>query len=88
MILKATQRFLRDLEKIKSVEILDEIEFTLNEIESAALPQNIAGFKTFKKFRGYGRIRIADYRIGVQFSGEVMILKCMLHRSVVYKNFP
>jgi hypothetical protein len=33
MILKATHRFLRDLEKIKSGETLEEVEFTLNEIE-------------------------------------------------------
>lgn len=88
MIIKATHRFLRDLEKIKSVEIIDEVDFALSQIENAGQPQNIAGFKPFKKFKGYGRIRISDYRIGVQFSGETMILKCMLHRSVVYKNFP
>ena len=88
MILKATHRFLRDLEKIKSAETLEEVEFTLNEIEAAQTPQDVRGFKRLKSFPGFGRIRISDYRIGVQFTGGVMILKCVLHRSVVYRNFP
>lgn len=88
MILKATHRFLRDLEKIKSAKILDEIDFTLNEIEAAKFPQNISRFKSFKKFYGFGRIRVSDYRIGVQYTDEIIILKCLLHCSIIYRNFP
>ena len=88
MILKATNRFMRDVEKIKSIELIEEIGFIIDEIEKAESPQDIPGFKIFKKFSGFGRIRASDYRIGVQFSSEIVILRCLLHRSVIYKNFP
>ncbi|GDX52840.1 hypothetical protein LBMAG27_18870 [Bacteroidota bacterium] len=88
MIAKSSKRFLREVEKIKSAELIDEILFVLEEIEQAKNTNEITGLKLFTTHIGYGRIRVNDYRIGIQVSAGAITLKTVLHRSVVYKYFP
>ena len=88
MIVKSTKRFIRDIDKVKSLELIDEIFHLLDSMEQIEVTDDIPGFKKFKNYPGYGRVRIADYRIGVYISGKTITLKCILHRSVIYKHFP
>ena len=34
------------------------------------------------------RIRIGEYRLGITQDGDAIILRRLLHRSEIYRNFP
>lgn len=88
MIVKVRKRFLTDLNKIKSIELLDDIVFLLDEAKAAEKPENIPGFKWLTGYKITGRIELSPYRIGVKVQNETIIFWTILHRSVVYKQFP
>ena len=41
-----------------------------------------------KKNRGFFRIRVGDYRIGIQYVHPDVIVMRVLHRGKVYDGFP
>ena len=44
-----------------------------------------------RRLRGEGRhyrIRIGEHRLGITQDGGVIILRRLLHRSEIYRNFP
>lgn len=88
MIVKARKRFLNDLSKIKSVELLEEVNHLLETINKSSSPEKIPNFKWLTGYSGKGRIRIGDYRLGVEVTGNTMIIKCFLHREIIYGQFP
>jgi len=45
MIVKARKRFVSDLSKLKSVELLQEVEYLLNVMQKCSLPDESSGFK-------------------------------------------
>ena len=86
--MKYRNRFYRNLDSIKDVEIIDEVEAALAEIESAADVSQISCIKKMLGHKHAYRIRISDYRIGIYVQNDVVEIACLEHRSVIYKNFP
>ena len=88
MIVKSRKRFLTDLSKIKSYSILEEVEQIINVCSTCNSATEIPGYKTMTGYPGCARIAFGDYRIGIKLSGKTIIFMCLLHRSIVYKQFP
>ena len=81
-------RFSKDLRRIQDGKLLTRIKeliISCKEVESL----NEIG--QVKKLRGYDtfyRVRIGDYRIGLELvQGELVFVRC-LHRKEVYRYFP
>ncbi|RKY59952.1 MAG: type II toxin-antitoxin system RelE/ParE family toxin [Candidatus Latescibacterota bacterium] len=81
--------FIRDLKRIKGdlYERIRDLCFEeipqYDRLEDVPLDvKKIAGFKEFY------RIRIGDYRIGVQWDGEMLVFMRVLHRRDIYRYFP
>lgn len=80
--------FGRDLKDIKDKAILSRIEQTITEVKAAATLNEI---KNLNKMRGYAtffRIRVGDYRIGLEVLEDEVIFVRVLHRKEIYRYFP
>ncbi len=80
--------FERDLKRIKDKKLLGRVEQNIEEIKQADSLDNI---KSLKKMKGYDtlyRIRLGDYRMGIEVVEEEIILTRLLHRKDIYRYFP
>jgi len=80
--------FARDLKGIKGKELLKRVEQVIAEVKAAATFSEI---KSLIKMRGYAtfyRIRLGDYRIGIEVLEDKVIFVRILHRKDIYRYFP
>ena len=60
-------------------------------LEALETAKNVTEIKDLKKLSGYTnyyRIRIGNYRMGLQIINPKIIVVIILHRGTVYKVFP
>ena len=80
--------FARDLKKIREKLILERVEQAISDVKCSDTLQDI---KAFSKLSGHDtcyRIRVGDYRIGIEVSGDEIIFVRILHRKDIYRYFP
>lgn len=83
--------YLKDLRKVHK-NIFWLADQTIDTLKSAASFED-SGLD-YKKMSGqkegenYYRIRVGDYRIGVEYANPTIIIICILSRGNVYKHFP
>ena len=80
--------FQKDLLKLRDTKLN---QLTAQVIESAEKAQNLGQLSQLKKLKGYKnfyRIRLGEYRIGLQITAEGIIFVTIGHRKDIYKNFP
>ncbi|CCQ48969.1 MULTISPECIES: type II toxin-antitoxin system RelE family toxin [Crocosphaera] len=83
------QLFLKDLKKLKKQPIYKRI-FELA-FETIPLADNLEVLSNIKAMKGYSnryRIRIGDYRIGIEVQGHQVEMMRVLHRREFYRYFP
>ena len=90
--MKASYRksFERDLKKLKKDhQNLGRIRKAILEVEEA---EELVAIRGLKKLSGgsaeYYRIRVGDYRIGIEVSDDEVIFTRCLHRREIYRYFP
>lgn len=82
------RQFYKDLDKLISKSIKDNIADAIENVEKS---KNISEIKSLKKLSGYKyayRIKIGDYRIGVFIEKNNVQFARILHRKDIYKTFP
>lgn len=83
------QVFLKDLKQLKSStsyqRIYDLAFTTLEEINTL---EEIPDIKAMRGYTGRYRIRIGDYRVGIEVNGDVIEVMRVLHRREFYRYFP
>ncbi len=80
--------FARDLKHIRDKQLLKHVQQVIETIKAAP---NITTVQDLKKMQGYEtfyRIRLGDYRIGIQILEEQVVFVRFLHRKDVYRFFP
>ncbi len=80
--------FVRDLKKIRDNSILSRVERVIANAKEAETLENV---RSLTKLRGYDtfyRIRIGDYRVGIEVVGNEVIFVRVLHRKDIYRYFP
>ena len=80
--------FGRDLKKIKDKLLLQQVQETIDQVESAASIGDVSDMKKMQGFDTYYRIRVGDYRIGIEISEGQVIFVCFLNRKDIYRYFP
>lgn len=88
MKLAFTKKFNKQVAKITSKELADEIIAVITEAESAVTISNISNIKKLSGYKFYYRIRIGDYRIGLFLNGDILEFAAFDHRKDIYKHFP
>ncbi|MGA9351170.1 MAG: type II toxin-antitoxin system RelE/ParE family toxin [Anaerolineae bacterium] len=80
--------FARDLKRVKDEQLLRRVEQVIGEIKAAT---ELSDIKCLSKLKGYDtfyRIRLGDYRIGIEVLEDKVILVRILHRKDIYRHFP
>ena len=83
------KRFERDLKKIKDKYVLQELKEIMQKIsEVKSLLELDIHIKRMRSNPNYWRIRIGDYRVGLEKEKDKLIFVRILHRKDIYKYFP
>lgn len=80
--------FEKDIRKIIDKEIKLAILQAIENTKAATSLREIKNLKKLHSIGSYYRIKIGDYRIGLEYlSGTMIFVRC-LHRKDIYKYFP
>lgn len=82
------ESFLKDLRPVKDKNLLSRVKETIENLEKAEKLEEISNLKKLKGERGYYRIGIGDYRVGLKIEGDQVTFIRMLNRKDIYKYFP
>ena len=83
------QAFLKDLKQLKSSTSYQRIyEVAFTTLAAINTLEEIPDIKAMKGYSGRYRIRIGDYRIGIEVNGDVIEVMRVLHRREFYRYFP
>lgn len=83
------QAFLKDLKQLKSSTSYQRIyELAFTTLENINLLEEIPDIKAMRGYTGRYRIRIGDYRIGIEVNGDIIEVMRVLHRREFYRYFP
>ena len=88
MIVRIDKAFEKDVRKIRDAALLRELAHCILEIESIEDTRKIRNLKKIQGSKSFYRIKLNDYRLGVQIEGKHIDLIRFLHRKDVYKFFP
>lgn len=88
MIVKYKKAFIKDIKKLPS-----DVRYIIENLCLSEIPkiQSIAQIKNRKKIKGYEnlcRLKIKDYRIGIEIRNEDVVFVRVLHRKEIYRYFP
>lgn len=81
-------QFEKDLRKIGDTKILQSIKACIECAKEADEQREIKHLKKLKGHQTACRIRIGDYRIGLEIDRNEVIFVRALHRRSIYRYFP
>ncbi len=88
MRVRFERSFYRDLKGIRSRRVRRQILQVIEEVKKAARPSDIPHLRKLEGGETYYRIRVGEYRLGIEIiEGEVIFVRC-LHRRDLYRYFP
>jgi mRNA-degrading endonuclease RelE of RelBE toxin-antitoxin system len=83
------KRFLKDLKKLKGQPVYEQVfELAFTILPKAPTLRDVAGVKALKGHSNRYRVRIGDYRVGIQVQGDTADVMRVLHRREFYRYFP
>ena len=88
MKIKFESKFEKDLRNIKDKKLLSKIKEVILECKGV---QTFNELKNIKKMQGYQtfyRLKIGDYRVGIEIVNDELIFVRLLHRKDIYRFFP
>jgi mRNA interferase RelE/StbE len=89
MIVVFDKSFSRGLDKISDKNLKQKIGNIISEIEMADHMGQIRNLKKIAGFKSYYRIRIGDYRLGLEIEkNSILRFILITHRKDIYKLFP
>ena len=89
MKLEYRQLFLKDLKKLKKQPIYSQIyQLAFDELPQINTLQDIQNVKAMVGYSNRYRIRVGDYRIGIELNEDTLELSRVLHRKEFYRYFP
>ncbi len=81
--------FLKDLKKLKNQSIYQQIyELAFITLPEAKMLQDLPNVKALSGTTNRYRIRVGDYRIGIEVSDNTIEVMRLLHRREFYRYFP
>jgi len=88
MKIKIEKIFSKDIKKFKDKELNLKIFNLINEIKDIPNISEIKNIKKLKNSKYAYRIRMGDYRFGIEYYDDYIIFVRFLHRKEIYKYFP
>ncbi len=88
MKLTFTNKFLKQVSKLKDKKLQKEIEKIIESAETAPTLSEIKNLKKLKGHKDFYRIRLGNYRIGIHFNNHDFTFAAIDNRKDIYKYFP
>jgi mRNA interferase RelE/StbE len=88
MIYEIEKGFVKDFDKLRNKQLAFAIKSVINEVANATSINNIAGIKKLTGYKNAYRIRVGEYRIGIELVDNIVIFVAFDHRNSIYKRFP
>jgi mRNA interferase RelE/StbE len=88
MIVSFDKSFSKSLDKIGDTIALKNTSKAIEKCEKANSLIEISNLKKLKGYKNYYRIKIGDYRIGVEIENETILFILISHRKNIYNLFP
>ena len=80
--------FAKDLKRVKDKQLLKRVRDVLEQVKAAQELGEISDLKKLQGYESYFRIRLGDYRIGIEVENQTVIFVRILHRKDIYRRFP
>ena len=80
--------FYRDVKRVRSKKVRRQVQRVIDEVKNASTMNEIAGLAKLHGYRTFYRVRVGDYRIGVEIVDDTVIFVRFLHRRDIYRYFP
>ena len=80
--------FERDLKKVRDKRLLKQVRNAIQQVETAAGLSEVTNIKKLQSSESYYRIRVGDYRIGIELSQGKVVFVRLLARKDIYRYFP
>lgn len=89
MIVLFDRSFGKSLDKLKDKQIKERLKTLIVSMEKAETIGDLPALKAMKGHTGFYRIRLGDFRVGFELTGQNEILLILVaHRKDIYKRFP
>ncbi len=89
MIVEFDRSFLKSLRKLKEIQMRERVEQLILTLEQADSLSKISGVKKIVGHQRYYRIRLGDYRLGLEkIDLDTIRLIVIAHRKDIYTVFP
>ena len=80
--------FARDLKRVHDKQLLQRVRQVIAGIKAAPDLSALPGLQKMQGYDTFYRIRLGDYRIGIEVVAKQVILVRLLHRKDIYRYFP
>jgi mRNA interferase RelE/StbE len=80
--------FARDLKRIRDKQLLERVHQVIEFVKEAPTTGAVTELRKMQGYDTFYRIRLGDYRIGMEIVDDLVIFVCFLHRKDVYRYFP
>ncbi len=88
MNVKFESRFEKDLKSVKDRNLLARLKQIILTCKEAKALADINNLKKMQGYDSFYRIRLGEYRVGIEvFENEIIFVR-FLHRKDIYKFFP
>lgn len=88
MELEFHNSFSKDIDKLKDKAVKNTLIELINSMKMAKSLNAIPNVKKLKGAKNFYRIKVGDYRLGIEYSNTRVIFKRFLLRKDIYKFFP
>ncbi len=88
MELRYKRRFERDLRRLRDANLLARVERVIADVHAACEIADVRGIAALQGSAVHYRIRIGDYRLGIEIGDGAPILVRFRHRRDFYQGFP
>jgi mRNA interferase RelE/StbE len=80
--------FTKDLRAVRDKSLLRRVRAVIEEFERVQTPGEVVGLKKLKGGGNYYRVRVGEYRVGLQLEGDSVTFVRFLGRKEIYRFFP
>ena len=88
MELEYSGRFGRDLRRLRNRNLLKKVQRKIEELKAESSLWDVTGVEKLRSGRNHYRIRIGEYRLGLELKPSKLKLARFLHRRDIYRYFP
>ncbi len=80
--------FYRDLKRIHNSKVRKQVWKIIEVVERASTLAEVPHIVKLRGYETFYRIRLGDYRMGLEVTGNTVIFVRFLHRRDIYRYFP